>query len=400
MMIVSVTRGDLREEFAMADEAFALSPISARALQPSEEDYDAISQAFMETSRGRWFLGEYARRNRNADTRMVLDAVARIEETLAAQRQPPPESGLAEALAAIRRAVDQAQTAAAAAVESLAREENLAPIRRGVRVIREISWRWREIGADSRICDLLDSQAGAIEGACAQISSTEPQAALSAAFDLIKERIAEFDDNDTAAAQAAEESAPSPSSAASDEMPAAGIETVQAVNTAGDTEIAICMPAEALDETAEVTAEVAEVTAEDAGATAETAGVVAESAETAVEALNVTPEVTDLTAEAADAHDEAVLDLVAIEMAAPQPADIDDPPATSADTGEVHTAELAAVDSIIAEPKPAPAPPADQPSLGSTLIASGIVRRPYASPADPLAPIRRMSQAERIALFS
>ena len=68
----------------MADEAFALSPISARAAQPSEEDYDAISEAFMETSRGRWFLGEYAKRNRNADTRMVLDAVARIEETLAA----------------------------------------------------------------------------------------------------------------------------------------------------------------------------------------------------------------------------------------------------------------------------------------------------------------------------
>ena len=89
MMIVSVTRGDLRDEFDMADEAFALSPISARASLPSEEDYEAISQAFMETSRGRWFLGEYAKRNRNADTRMVLDAVARIEQTLAAQKQAP-----------------------------------------------------------------------------------------------------------------------------------------------------------------------------------------------------------------------------------------------------------------------------------------------------------------------
>jgi hypothetical protein len=85
-MFVSVTRDDLRDEFIMADEAFALSPISARAAQPREEDYEAISEAFMETSRGRWFLGEYARRNRNADTRMVLDAVARIEE--------PPKAGL------------------------------------------------------------------------------------------------------------------------------------------------------------------------------------------------------------------------------------------------------------------------------------------------------------------
>ena len=68
----------------MASQAFALSPISARASLPSEEDYDAIREAFMETARGRWFLDEYARRNRNADTSMVLDAVARIEETLAA----------------------------------------------------------------------------------------------------------------------------------------------------------------------------------------------------------------------------------------------------------------------------------------------------------------------------
>ena len=103
-MIVSVARDDLRGEFTMADEAFALSPISARASLPGEEDYEAIREAFMETSRGRWFLGEYAKRNRNADTRMVLDAVARIEENLAAQRQPVPENdGLAETKKSIRK---------------------------------------------------------------------------------------------------------------------------------------------------------------------------------------------------------------------------------------------------------------------------------------------------------
>src|SRR3954452_4964312 len=108
MMIVSARRSDLRDEFFMADEAFALSPISARAAQTGEADYDAIREAFMETSRGRWFLSEYARRNRNADTRMVLDAVARIEDNLAAQKAAP-EHRLAEALAAIREAVEQAR---------------------------------------------------------------------------------------------------------------------------------------------------------------------------------------------------------------------------------------------------------------------------------------------------
>src|SRR5713226_8582913 len=116
MMIVNVTRGDLRDEFMMADDAFALSPISARATQPSEQDYDAIREAFMETARGRWFLTEYAKRNRNADTRMVLDAVARIEQSLAVQKE--------ESLAAQREA-----TAAAAAADAGLSEARLAEAR-------------------------------------------------------------------------------------------------------------------------------------------------------------------------------------------------------------------------------------------------------------------------------
>ena len=76
----------------MADEAFALSPISARAVLPSEQDYDAISEAFMETSRGRWFLGEYAKRNRNSDTRMVLDAVPGSRRPLPLKSSRPPKA--------------------------------------------------------------------------------------------------------------------------------------------------------------------------------------------------------------------------------------------------------------------------------------------------------------------
>src|SRR6478735_8836283 len=127
------TRGDLREEFSMADEAFALSPISARAALPSEEDYAAIAEAFMETSRGRWFLTEYAKRNRNADTRMVLDAVARIEQGLAAQKEESlqkeanlhreenllQESLLQEKLAAHQQQAEEAAAAATAARNNL-----------------------------------------------------------------------------------------------------------------------------------------------------------------------------------------------------------------------------------------------------------------------------------------
>ena len=140
----------------MADDAFALSPISARAALPSEEDYAAIAEAFMETSRGRWFLNEYAKRNRNADTRMVLDAVARIEQGLAAQKEESLQKeanlhreenlhretleahqqqaaeavaaataargNLNDALAAMRGAVEAAQQSAAEALDNLALE--------------------------------------------------------------------------------------------------------------------------------------------------------------------------------------------------------------------------------------------------------------------------------------
>src|SRR5258708_2273300 len=219
MVIVIATRVDLRHESVMADEAFALSPISARAVQPSEADYDAIREAFMETSRGRWFLGEFAKRNRNADTSMVLGAVSRIEETLAAHRQPPaPDDRLAEALAAIRGAVNRAAETAAATFDGAALEAHLAPIRIGTRIIKEISWRWREIGADGRICDLIDSQLDAIEAGCGQIAELDRRAALSAAFDLIKTSIEGFADSDDTAPPAAADAIVTATPPASDRM--------------------------------------------------------------------------------------------------------------------------------------------------------------------------------------
>jgi hypothetical protein len=159
----------------MADEAFALSPISARAAMPGEADYDAISAAFMETSRGRWFLSEYAKRNRNADTRMVLDAVARIEQNLAAQKDAAPEHALADALAAIRQAVDEARAAASAALGGAAVGESLAPIREGAQVIRETLLRLREIGVGGRIYDLMDSRSAPSKRVASKLHRSTPR---------------------------------------------------------------------------------------------------------------------------------------------------------------------------------------------------------------------------------
>ncbi|MEM8877720.1 MAG: hypothetical protein AAGD23_07590 [Pseudomonadota bacterium] len=53
-----------------------------------EADYAAIESAVMETQRGRWFLAEYARRNRNADTDQVLGAIDKLDNSI---RSATPE---------------------------------------------------------------------------------------------------------------------------------------------------------------------------------------------------------------------------------------------------------------------------------------------------------------------
>jgi hypothetical protein len=128
-------------------------------------------------------------------------------------------------------------------------------------------------------------------------------------------------------------------------------------------------------------------------------------------------EAVELTAEAADAHDEAVLDMIAMEMGAADPFDADEiaePVVEEAHGAEPLPVEPEAVAQLpepIAAPVEPPVQPAAQPavatpepaleiSLGSSIIASGIVRRPVVAANDPLAPIRRMSQAEKIAFFS
>jgi len=280
---------------------------------------------------------------------MVLDAVSRIEETLAAQRQPPPptEDKRPELLAIFRSAVDEAEQTAVAALDRLGLEESLAPIRKGARIIKEISWRWREIGADGRICDLLDSQVGAIESGCDTIAAADPHVALREAFDVIKASVSAFSD-------------------------ITGPETAP-----------------------EVTAAVGEP------------GAMAESA--------------DAPADESEPYDDAMLDRIAIEMAASDPDEIDDaviatgpqdnvaepqmhiePPVELTEPPPAEAAPAASAPEPVAEPamQAPPVAPEPEPSLGATILANGLVARPKIPANDPLAPIRRMSQAEKIAFFS
>ena len=63
-------------------------PALTNQTSPSvDSDYDSIHAAVMETVRGRWFLSEYARRNRHAETDVLLKAIGRIESFIEDQVQ-------------------------------------------------------------------------------------------------------------------------------------------------------------------------------------------------------------------------------------------------------------------------------------------------------------------------
>jgi hypothetical protein len=62
---------------------------TAAAPDPGEPDFDAIHAAVMATAQGRWFLDQYASRNRDADMAQVLAAIGRLETEMGRGRGGP-----------------------------------------------------------------------------------------------------------------------------------------------------------------------------------------------------------------------------------------------------------------------------------------------------------------------
>lgn len=70
----------------------------------NEADYRAIEEAVLSTARGRWFLTEYARRIRAAETDRILDAIEKLASrsemnaaapAIATHRDNPTDTGFA-----------------------------------------------------------------------------------------------------------------------------------------------------------------------------------------------------------------------------------------------------------------------------------------------------------------
>lgn len=468
----------------MAEEAFALSPISASAASPTDADYHAIREAFMETARGRWFLTEYAKRNRNADTAMVLEAVARIEQSIGAAHQEAAAAASPDTFPdAALAALENARTAIREQFSETGFDHTLLPWRKSARIIREIVWGLRESGADPRICNILDGQVRAIEAACDEFPLAAIRDRILAALDaaLPQDEAAAPPTDESAvetpdagivadAAHIAPEPEPVAAVAEADLMEASVteavvIEAAAAPTGAPETGVAeVAIPEAAISET--VVSETAILEGTTAGAplveaavaeavtakieaameiiapaapetpAAETASI--EEVASEVEALLVAaaeatpvpaPAIADLPqADAVPAQSEVApaapaprsIMTASATQPAPQPmaehapaeaaaaAATANPPQAEpvlASVAESAAAESNGPEDLWAdiESEIAPLPPFDpvhEASLGASLIAQGVVARPSNGQPDPLAPIRRMSHAERIAFFS
>jgi len=150
----------------------------------NEADYEAIEGAVMETARGRWFLAEYARRNRHADTTMLLKALDRIEAAMGGAKSVEPVERIRFDLLEMSKAISRTKAEIASikpdaddhgkfgeASEELdsvvmATEAATSDILACAERIQEMAWTLREQGVEGEVCDLLDANATEVYTAC------------------------------------------------------------------------------------------------------------------------------------------------------------------------------------------------------------------------------------------
>ena len=54
------------------------------------ENFESLEAAVLETPRGRWFLEEYAKRQRSAETLAILDILKKLENSMTTSSFMPP----------------------------------------------------------------------------------------------------------------------------------------------------------------------------------------------------------------------------------------------------------------------------------------------------------------------
>lgn len=67
--------------------------MSAQSEGYRNESFESLEAAVLETQRGRWFLEEYARRQRSAETLAILEILKRLEGSITKTSFLPPPKG-------------------------------------------------------------------------------------------------------------------------------------------------------------------------------------------------------------------------------------------------------------------------------------------------------------------
>ncbi|HEX8416138.1 MAG TPA: hypothetical protein VF641_00900 [Methylobacterium sp.] len=174
-----------------------------------DEEFGRIESAMGESARGRWFLQEYARRNRSADTDMLLGAIQRLEGVVTSERQTVHVErvrddimDMAQAIARTKAEISAISApdhdhsrlnVASVALDAIVRatERATSEILSAAENVQEAAWTLREAGSDGAICDALDRDATQIYTACSfQDLTAQRTARIVQTLRYLEERLA------------------------------------------------------------------------------------------------------------------------------------------------------------------------------------------------------------------
>jgi chemotaxis regulatin CheY-phosphate phosphatase CheZ len=160
--------------------------MSAVSVQKPSAEFEALEAAMRETSRGTWFLDEYARRVRGTDTDRVFQSIEKLSTQITDKAHAPQFDilrleleSMAAGIARTRREIASIKPQSdvpgsdriIAATEELdlvlrSTENATAEILTAAESLQALSGKFRESGGDAAVCDEIDNHATNLMIAC------------------------------------------------------------------------------------------------------------------------------------------------------------------------------------------------------------------------------------------
>lgn len=154
------------------------------AFKPEDEDFASLEEAVMATPRGRWFLKEYASRNRTTDTNTVLEQLASFQARIVASQEDVRLEVLQSELREMAKSISETRSdiaslqpeevssdrieMATGELDAIvdATENATSSILAAAEELQMISEKLRESGVDEKFCDDIELHTTDIFMAC------------------------------------------------------------------------------------------------------------------------------------------------------------------------------------------------------------------------------------------